>query len=235
MHLILDIPLFYLKTIQLFFLETLLSFISLMMPPRARAPVKKDTYSAPSTNVNKPSLRKRHSWPPLHKRPHASNFQESVDENPFSYFISDPFENGDAWLTGITAGIDNAPRSRSYSPRHRTTLMSTVVPSSPTKKLKKWIEKMELRCFHRSPRRSPPIMQRPLPSPELFTPSKTPLTISPPVRGRRNFRVGSTHRITPNGRSKPRRTRAWKAPSAEIWPVAEETEGESVGLGIVVP
>ena len=234
MSLILDIPLFCLKSLQLAFLETILSLFSLFMSARARAAPKDNAPSAASINLNMPSLRKRHSWPPLHKKSRTSYF-EAVDDDPFSHFVSDPSENSDLCLSGMTAGIDEKPRSRSYSPRHRATLMSAVVRSSPTNRLRIWIEKMELRCFHRSPRGSPPVIQRPMPSPEPFAPSKIPLTSSPPVRGRRDVRVGSTHRVTAHGRSRQRRPRAWRAPSAEIWPVAEEKEGENVGLGILVP
>ena len=233
MHLILNISLLCFKSLQLLFLEAILSLLSLSMAPFA--PTNDDAPSAPSSNLNVPLLRKRHSWPPLHKKPRTSYFEQAIDDDPFSYFVSDPSENNDVYLNGMRAGIDDTPRSRSYSPRHRATLMSAVVHSSPTNRLKKWIEKMELRCFHRSPRKSPPVIQRPMPSPEPFAPSKIPLTSSPPVRGRRDIRVGSAHRVAANGRSKQRRPRAWRAPSAEIWPVIEEKEGESIGLGILVP
>ena len=233
MHLILDLLFLQLKSLQLVFLEAILSLFSLLMPSRPLA--TKGKPPLPSPHINMPSLKKRHSWPPLHRKPHLSHFQETVDDDPFSHFVSNPSENSDIFLSGMTAGIDDTPRSRSYSPRHRATLMSTVSPSSPTNKLKKWLEKMELRCFQRSPRGSPPVIQRPMPSPEPFRPSRIPLTSSPPVRGRRDYRIGSSNRVSPHAMSKPRRPRAWRAPSAEIWPVAEEKEGESVGLGIVVP
>lgn len=232
MHLIVSLFLLYSKSLQLFILETLLSLLSLFMPSRLYAEKEKRTF--PSASHNMPSLKKRHSWPPLHKQPQKAYFQDFIDEDPFSYFVSDQSESSDIFPNGVNAGIENTPRSRSYSPQHRKTLMSTIIPSSPTTVLKKWLEKMQLRCFRRSPRGSPPVIQRPMPSPEPFRPSKLPLTTSPPVRGRRDFRVGSANRVTPQGRSKPRRPRAWRAPSAELWPVSEDKEGENVGLGIMV-
>lgn len=232
MHLILNLFLWYLISLQLFLLEVILSLFSLLLP--SRPPPKEAESTFPSANFNMPSLKKRHSWPPLHKQARTSYFEESMDEDPYRYFVSDQSENSEIFSSVMSAGIDDTPRSRSYSPRHRATLMSAVIPSSPTSVLKKWLEKMELRCFRKSPRGSPPTIQRPMPSPEPFRPSSIPLTTSPPVRGRRDFRVGSITRVTPHGRSKPRRPRAWRAPSAELWPVAEEQEGESVGLGIVV-
>ena len=233
MYLVVEIVLLYLnrflKSLQLLLLESILSLFNLFMP--AHTPAKQDIPS----RMMRP-LRKRHSWPPLHHKKHrASYFREEVDEDPFSYFVSDPAESSEAFLSGMAAGIDETPRARSCSPAHRNLLMSTSVPSSPTTRLKKWIERMELLCFHRSPRSSPPIIQRPMPSPEPFRPSTMLMTSSPPVRGRRDSRVGSTHRVTANGRSKPRRPRAWRAPSGDIWTVDEEKEGEDVGLGIEVP
>ena len=233
MHLILTLSLLYFKSLQLFLLETVLSLFALFMPSRTRA--KKDEPTLPSAHLKMPSLKKRHSWPPFHQQAGTSSFQVSMDDDPFRYFVSDQSESSEIILGGMTAGIDDTPRSRSYSPRHRATLMSTTFPSSPTSVLKKWLEKMELRCFRKSPRGSPATIQRPMPSPEPFRPSRIPLTTSPPIRGRRDYRVGSTNRVTPHGRSKPRRPRAWRAPSAELWPVSEEKEGEGVGLGIAVP
>lgn len=180
------------------------------------------------------NLRKRHSWPPLRK-PSAFYVDEKIDQDPFAYFIS-PSEEGDEFITNppedLSAGIsDSTRRTRSASPdirKARALRFASVVASSPTATLKKWIERMELRCFHRSPRKSPAAtMQRPMPSPE--TPQileMTPVNTSP-SRGRREYRQGSTHRV---GR-KPR-PRLWKAPSGDIWPVVEERE--EVGLGILV-
>ena len=52
-------------------------------------------------------------------------------------------------------------------------------------------------------------------------------SISPPLRGRKEFRVGSGRRA---GGKRPR---AWRAPSGDLWTVDEEGEGEGTGLGIV--
>ena len=51
--------------------------------------------------------------------------------------------------------------------------------------------------------------------------------VSPPLRGRKVFRIGSGRR---SGRRRPR---AWRAPSEDLWTVVEEREGDEMGLGIL--
>ncbi len=117
------------------------------------------------------NLRKRHSWPPLRK-PRAFYVDEVIDQDPFAFFIS-PSEEGDEFMNSVpedlSAGINNSTRrTRSASPdtrKARALSFVSVATSSHTARLKKWIERMELRCFHRSPRKSPAVMQRPMPSP----------------------------------------------------------------------
>ena len=87
---------------------------------------------------------------------------------------------------------------------------------------------MELRCFRRSPSSVEQLVPSPDP-PELLQLART---VSPPLRGRRNVRISSSNRVTPNTRSRPRRPRVWREPSKDIWPVAEE--GEEIGLGILL-
>ncbi|MCJ1276519.1 hypothetical protein MMC21_004325 [Puttea exsequens] len=177
-----------------------------------------------------PTLRKRYSWPPIRK-PRSFYLSEKIDQDPFSYFIS-PAEDRDVFVNShLAADIDPQRRSRSLSPNHRgtlSTLFEVVDAPSPTLKLKRWIEKMELRCFrhiHRMP-------HRPFPSPDPQRPVDTQYPASPAVRGRRDIRTTSRQRVAHKGRYKPRRPRAWREPSQNIWPVAEE--GEEVGLGILV-
>ncbi len=178
-----------------------------------------------------PTLKKRHSWPPLRK-PRAFYFDESIDQDPFAYFIS-PAEDRDVFVNShLAADIDPKRKSRSLSPAHRsafTILDVATATSSPTAKLKTWIERMELRCFHRTPDMSEKLM----PSPDPPKPLETVQPSSPPVRGRRDFRTSSRQRVGNNGRSKPRRPRVWTEPSKDIWPVSEEGE-EEMGLGILV-
>ena len=171
------------------------------------------------------TLRTRHSFPPLRKS-RTSYFQENIDQDPFAYFIS-PASDRNIFNDDFTAGIDTHKRARSHSPTpHKSPIIraTATFATSPTAKLKKWIERMELRCFHRSPRAS----ERPELSPEPPKPPAAPsiLESSPPPRGRRDVRTSS------NSRSKPRRPRAWREPSEDIWPVEEEKE--DVGLGISV-
>ena len=176
------------------------------------------------------TLRKRHSWPPLRK-PRSYYFDESMDQDPFAYFIS-PAEDRDVFINShLTAGIKEKRRCRSHSPAHRklmNTLSAAAAASSPTAKLKRWIERMELRCFHRSPGAA----ERLMPSPDPPKPRETFQTASPPIRGRKNIRSSSTHRISRNTNSHSRRPRVWREPSKDIWPVEEE--GDDIGLGIMV-
>lgn len=176
------------------------------------------------------TLRKRHSWPPLRK-PRAFYFDEAVDQDPFAYFIS-PADERDVFVNShLAADIDNKKRPRSLSPLHRNSfsiLSAATAATSPTAKLKRWIERMELRCFRRSPSTIGQLMPSPDP-PEL---PEIARTVSPPLRGRRDVRISSSNRVTPNTRSRPRRPRVWREPSKDIWPVAEE--GEEVGLGILL-
>ncbi|MCJ1464239.1 hypothetical protein MMC07_002852 [Pseudocyphellaria aurata] len=149
---------------------------------------------------------------------------EKIDEEPFAYFIS-PADDRDVFLaTGLAAGVGSNQRSRSLSPFHikSTNMLSEHEAShSPVAKLKRWILKMEKYYFHRK-------------SPSKETPStqavKAPATTSPPVRGRTDTRTSSQSRVTYDLRSPPRRPRAWREPSMDLWSVAEEEE--DVGLGI---
>ena len=167
-------------------------------------------------------LRKRHSWPPL-RVSRATFVKESIDSDPFAYFIS-PASDRDIYFNDLSAGIDTRKRSRSFSPK--SSIDDHMLSStSPTAKLKKWIERMELRCFRRSPR----ISERPMPSPEPLKSPETPTSVSPLVRGRSDVRSGSSLRVN---RPQQRRPRAWREPSEKIWSVAEE--GDEVGLGIVM-
>ncbi len=177
------------------------------------------------------TLKKRHSWPPL-RISRESYLKENIDLDPFAYFIS-PASDRDYFIKGdFSAGIDPRKRSKSLSPnpRNSRSILTAVTSTSlsPTAKLKRWIERMELRCFRLSPRAS----ERPMPSPD---PPKLPemaIPRSPPARGRRDVRSGSSLRVNQYQRSKPRKPRAWREPSEGIWSVAEE--GEEIGLGILV-
>ena len=171
-------------------------------------------------------LRKRHSWPPL-RVSRATFVKESIDSDPFAYFIS-PASDRDIYFNDLSAGIDTRTRSRSFSPKSSLNdhMLSSISSSaSPTARLKKWIERMELRCFRHSPR----ISERPMPSPEPPKSPETPIPVSPLARGRSDVRSGSSLRVN---RPQQRRPRVWREPSEKIWSVAEE--GDEVGLGIVM-
>ena len=172
-------------------------------------------------------LRKRHSWPPLRK-PRSFYLDEAIDEDPFAYFIS-PANERDVFINShLTADIERKKRPRSLSPFRRSSVTLVKAAASPTAKLKNWIERMEMRCFHRRPSS----IQELRPSPDLHELSDLAWTVSPPLRGRRDIRISSSNRVTPYTRSRPRRPRVWREPSKDIWPVAEE--GEEIGLGIML-
>ena len=172
------------------------------------------------------SLKKRHSWPPLRK-PRAFYANELIDDDPFAYFIS-PAEDRDLFTESyLTAGIANTQRPRSLSPtpvsRKPNTKLSTN--KSPTLRLKRWIERMEIYYFHRSP----PGPQPQSPDIEVREPKQLRVS-SLPARGRRDFRSSSHDRISQTVRTPPRKPRVWRQPSADIYTVFED--GEEVGLGI---
>lgn len=169
------------------------------------------------------SLRKQHSWPPLRKS-RTFYIDKNIDEDPFAYFIS-PAEDRDVFLeSDLAAGIHNDRKSRSLSPFHKKShRIQPCVARSPTTKLKHWIEKMERQYFHRGSTNHVVLL------PES---SKAPKTTSPPLRGRRDNRDSSSFRVNHSLRSPPRRPRAWREPSVDIWPVLEEAE--DVGLGIAI-
>lgn len=173
-------------------------------------------------------LKKRHSWPPVHKSREIL-FKESIDSDPFAFFIS-PASDRDSFLgCDLTAGIDPNKRSKSLSPNlRRPRPILTSHSLSSTAKLKGWIERMELLCFRKSPRAS----ERPLPSPDPPSDLETMVPRSSPPRGRNDLRSGSSLRVNQYQRSRPTRPRAWREPSEGIWSLAEE--GEEVGLGIDV-
>ena len=193
------------------------------------------------------SLQKRHSWPAYRSTHNAQN-DTSLDQNPFAHFVSSPEDqslssDGDLDTAGISPARRSARRRHSLSPdlrRTRACLLRHGPSSSPTFKLKQWIERFELRFLHRSPQiieicpRSPqrtesirqPAYSTMLPQRmSLQSDTSQAVMVSPPVRGRREYRVGSKQRA---GRRRPR---AWSVPSGELWTVTEETDGE-LGLGI---
>ena len=170
--------------------------------------------------------RKRHSWPPS-RDTETENKDGAMDEDPFAYFVSSMGEEEHFLESNLSAGIINRRRSRSLPDfRHKPLPGRSVVQraTSQATKFKRWIDRMEKQYFHRS-------------SPEVFTPSPPspppdPLS-APSIKDRgRDIRSTATSRIRNSVRTPPRRPRAWREPSGDIWPVAEE--GEEIGLGIIV-
>ncbi|KAL8745889.1 MAG: hypothetical protein Q9190_002035 [Brigantiaea leucoxantha] len=183
----------------------------------------------------KRTLRHRHSWPPLRK-PKPVEKYNPIDENPFAHFVSSLDDQSSYSESDLTAGIDDERRSRSMPPFHRNSQdngPAASYKSSKTARLLQWIEKMEKQYLHRSP--SPPKISPSKISPPL---SANPIAqISPPLRGRL-LQPTFNSRVRTNLRTPPRRPRAWREPSGNIWPVAEEPEEtgdtDDVGLGISV-
>lgn len=180
---------------------------------------------------------RRHSWPPLRLQVFKPN--PVIDENPFAFFISAPEEDLDTFTDD--AGIENTPpRSRSLSPFHRHTSnpSSPVVSAASTNpliRLKRWIERMERRYFHRQPA-SP---DSPSTSPDVRRLSPTQPVPIPNSPGSLDLRGRESYRLSPPGsrqgavRSHSGRPRVWRGPSQDIWPVMEEQELE-MGLGISI-
>lgn len=175
--------------------------------------------------------RKRHSWPPLN-RSRTLCVKETIDEDPFAYFITP------ADCVDTDAGIKARPRSHSLPPfrrRPRTISSISTRGKSPTAKLKRWIERMEKQYFHRvSPMTSPPhiVVIEPKSPPPVTEPSAVFIPRSPPVRGRRDMRSTSSHRVIAGRKTPPRRPRVWWEPSEEIWSVAEEDDDRAAGIGL---
>ena len=171
----------------------------------------------------------RHSWPPYEnpaKNPRAKNDRKSedlsIDENPFSFFISPPagdeHESEDDYFS---AGIDNKPtRPRSPFRRSRTIeLTVTDAAKSPAAVLRRWIKHMEGRHPYISHRRQ---IQEPPPKPVVpFIVSSDDST----ERGREADRSAETIRGRKQVRSHSGRPRSWREPSADLWPVSEACEG----------
>ena len=201
-------------------------------------------------------LRKRHSWPsPSTSRPHLNN---DINTDPFAFFISNRSASPQQEDIEIPQPIVTRRRTRSMpllrrreSSRRRLSAMK----QSPVRALMGWIERMEKQYFHypksvspklpsNVPQNSPiePLIVTVVPrsfverSPESASGSLP--TTSTPLRGRGNMRCGSANRVNKNVKTPPRRPRAWREPSTDIWSIREETmdddDQEDVidGLGI---
>ena len=93
-----------------------------------------------------------------------------------------------------------------------------------------WIKRMEGYHFQH---RSPPGPALPPSSPPAM-PMVTLEEIASSTRGR-DLRSTASSRVRSNVRTPPRKPPAWRRPSADLWPVLEESESlDKVGLGIRV-
>ncbi|KAL8755609.1 MAG: hypothetical protein Q9199_003514 [Rusavskia elegans] len=173
------------------------------------------------------SLAKRHSWPSLRVERSAKTL-DTIDEDPFPYFVSPITDEEDVMDSDLNAGITSRRRSHSMPAFHTELSHKPLLPEKVimhVNRLKMWIKKMETSHFHSS---SPASTSNPL-SPQV------PITLDelPIVQRGRNIHLTATSRVRNNLRSPPRKPRAWRRPSDNIWPVAEETETSStIGLGI---
>ena len=178
-------------------------------------------------------LRASHLWP-LPRTSESVRRESEIDENPFPYFVSDPSPACETVSIGSLGTQSNhARRNKSHSLLHRKTTTPFLGLSLPLTKLKHWIEKVEARCLFREKKSTPevkPVPPAPNPSPEIPMLTEIVVISSPPVRGRKEIRVGSSNRSSSRGRNGFRRNRSWRPPSQEIWTVDEETD--DVGLGI---
>lgn len=173
----------------------------------------------------------RHSWPPYEtpaKHARARNDRKSedlsIDENPFSFFISpaaDDDDDHEADEDYFSAGIDSEPtRPRSPFRRSRTSEISvTDAAKSPAAVLRRWIKHMEARhpyLHHGRQDEGPP----PMPVVPFIVPSDDRTE-----RGREADRSAETMRGRKQVRSYSGRPRSWREPSADLWPVSEGCEG----------
>lgn len=173
------------------------------------------------------SLPKRHSWPSL-RAERSAKICDTIDQNPFPYFVSPITDEEDIMDSDLIAGITGPRRSYSvptFRPKLSHKAMLPVNVIMHVNRLKMWIKKMETSHFHSSSPTS--ISNPPLP--------QTPMTLDelPTVPRGRDIHVTATSRVRNNIRSPPRKPRAWRRPSDNIWPVTEESESSStIGLGI---
>jgi len=170
----------------------------------------------------------RHSWPPYEtpaKHPRAGNDRKSedlsIDENPFSFFISPPAaDERESDEDYFSAGIDSKPTPHSPFSRSRMNESSvTEGAKSPAAVLRRWIKYMEARHPYLSHRRqvegppSKPVVPFIVPSDDSTE------------RGREADRSTETIRGRKQVRSHSGRPRSWREPSADLWPVSEGCEG----------
>ncbi|MCJ1323637.1 hypothetical protein MMC10_000298 [Thelotrema lepadinum] len=195
--------------------------------------------------------KRHHSWPPfkLHV-PH----KKRIDEDPFSFFLSSDGDNAGSMVDHMDADIDNSNRSRSHSPRmfrNKAKLLASPTGRSILK-LRKWVERMEVRYFHlKRPEPEAPsvvpeitVSEADIPKPNLKRPASPteleeieraiPIPLSPPLRGRRSRRSSRRPYGNRMVRSHSKRARVWREPSEDIWSVEEEEEDEDIGLGISI-
>ena len=195
--------------------------------------------------------RRNHSWPPF--RLHLQHSKD-IDEDPFAFFISSDNDSAGFMSDHMNADIDIVTRSRSHSPRmaHNKAKLLASGTGKSILKLKKWVEKMEVRYFHSKPPQatspslpsvvpdivvpdadaSKPCLKRPMPldEPENIV-EYIPVPVSPPLRGRSSRRSSRRPYGNRMVRGHSKRARAWREPGESIWSVMEEEEG----LGIMIP
>lgn len=171
----------------------------------------------------------RHSWPPYEtpaKHPRAGNDRKSedlsIDENPFSFFISPPAaDERESDEDYFSAGIESKP-TPPHSPFRRNRMDESSVTEgakSPASVLRRWIKYMEARHPYLSHRRQ---IEGPPPKPVVpfIVPSDDTTE-----RGREADRSAESARGRKQVRSHSGRPRSWREPSADLWPVSEGCEG----------
>ena len=196
--------------------------------------------------------RRHHSWPPFRLHiPHRKH----IDEDPFSFFLSLDGDSAGSMIDHMDADIDVSSRSRSHSPNmfHNKAKLLASPTGKSIVRLKKWVEKMEVRYFHlKRPQLEEqstvpeiivsdtevpkPCLKRPASPSELEEIERAiPIPISPPLRGRRSRRSSRRPYGGQMVRTHSKRARVWREPSEEIWSVMEEDEeDDEIGLGISI-
>ncbi|KAI9773281.1 MAG: hypothetical protein M1835_006163 [Candelina submexicana] len=190
----------------------------------------------------------RHSWPPfVHFAtspavPQSPFTNPTIDEDPFSFFVSpDPSEGIDSiddWTAGITSSVSahkspsSIPVAASASPLsrfrfHRNTYTATSsiteAAKTPTAILRRWtayVEKHQPQLLFRHQTHSSSRSSSPASSP-----ASSPRLGQAATRGRGTDELAARARGRTQSRSRSSRPHSWREPSMDLYTLPEEREG----------
>ncbi|KAI9723280.1 MAG: hypothetical protein M1812_001162 [Candelaria pacifica] len=200
----------------------------------------------------------RHSWPPFAHFtsppavPQAQSTNPTIDEDPFSFFVS-PTPSDDEiyvedWNAGITSSISgheslssiptatNAfPLSRFHFHRSpQATSSVTEAAKTPAAVLRRWtayVEKHQPHLIFRHQKHSSSKSSSPASSP-----ASSPRLGKVVMRGREKDDLALRARGRRQSRSRSSRPHSWREPSVDLYTVPEEKEGgEDMGEDTLSP